>query len=317
MLPEKRIEMVHFQLTKRCNLHCWFCGQWGEKGFFSAESGEEMKLDDWKKAACEVAELNEKAVIVLWGGEPLCAPFFDELVLYLKNFGFTLELVTNGTLIDKHIDVLKTCFDIIHVSVDGCEELHDSIRGKGMYRRVSDNIHMLSGGRARICTMSVLTEEFYKNPEKNINALTNLMQDDIILQEMIALDQNEVQQYKDDMMRLFCIKAEEIDAYVNNNLTGRTGFDFTENNARANIDFIPHIKEGVCLSPFRHVHITWNGKVLYCTDFYDFDAGNIRNESLKNIFSNEKSELFRRYIAEGGCPTCCHCSWRGKKDYKK
>lgn len=28
--PVRRLELVHFQLTRRCNLHCWFCGQQAE-----------------------------------------------------------------------------------------------------------------------------------------------------------------------------------------------------------------------------------------------------------------------------------------------
>jgi len=54
MLPQKVLKLVHFQLTRNCNLRCWFCGQWGKKGFFSNASGEAMAFDDWKKVVSDL-----------------------------------------------------------------------------------------------------------------------------------------------------------------------------------------------------------------------------------------------------------------------
>jgi len=80
---EKRLELVHFQITRRCNLRCYFCGQWGKKGFFSDASGEEMTLQNWQSLALEIKEsFNPLPRIILWGGEPLVCPFFDELVFF-------------------------------------------------------------------------------------------------------------------------------------------------------------------------------------------------------------------------------------------
>ena len=42
---DKKIEMVHFQITRNCNLRCHFCGQWGKKGFFSDASGNNIFAD--------------------------------------------------------------------------------------------------------------------------------------------------------------------------------------------------------------------------------------------------------------------------------
>ncbi|UKI30871.1 MAG: hypothetical protein L6W00_23815 [Lentisphaeria bacterium] len=40
-------------------------------------------------------------------------------------------MVTNGTLIDRFAPVLREFLDVIHVSVDGMEEAHDRVRGRG------------------------------------------------------------------------------------------------------------------------------------------------------------------------------------------
>lgn len=52
-----------------------------------------------------------------------------------------------------------------------------------------------------------------------------------------------------------------------------------------------------CLAPFRRLHVAYNGDVLYCTDFYDFKADNVRNSELMAIFNNQRSEKFCAEIA--------------------
>ena len=82
-----------------------------------------------------------------------------------------------------------------------------------------------------------------------------------------------------------------------------------------NVSYIPHGNtDMVCLSPYKHIHIAWNGNLLYCTDFYDFSAGNVREASVLEIFNNEISEKYKKEILNGNCPTCNHCSWKNNFD---
>jgi MoaA/NifB/PqqE/SkfB family radical SAM enzyme len=154
-----QLELVHFQITRNCNLRCWFCGQWGKKGFFKDGSGRAMEFEDWMRLARELAALEPKPDIILWGGEPLVYPEFDRLARTLHAMGFRLGLVTNGTLIHRHADVLRQCFRQIFVSVDGPEPIHDSIRGSGVFRKVEENLRLLRGSPAKISINTVLTPE--------------------------------------------------------------------------------------------------------------------------------------------------------------
>ena len=102
---------------------------------------------------------------------------------------------------------------------------------------------------------------------------------------------------------------EEVDAILAGYALSTLGYDLVTK--RHNLPGNPH-----CLSPFRHAHVTWNGDVTYCTDFYDFRAGNVKDTSLLAIFGNERSDAWRGLIAEGGCPTCRHCSWKNNTNYR-
>ena len=132
-----KLKQVHFQITRNCNLRCAFCGQWGNNGFFSDASGEEMNLDDWKKIIAELKA--DKPTITVWGGEPLVSSCFDEIITELKQNDFKTEIVTNGVLIDKHKKTIQAV-DTVYLSLDGTRGVHDKIRGKGVFDKVKENM---------------------------------------------------------------------------------------------------------------------------------------------------------------------------------
>ena len=302
MIPEKRIEKVHFQITKQCNLRCPFCGQWGQHGFFAAANGSPLSLHEWIDVARQLEKLPARPVIILWGGEPLFSPFFDELAKELSSMGFTLELITNGTMIDRHIEAIKRYISKIYVSIDGLKELHDSIRGEGVFEKVGKNLSLIDKEKVRI--MTVATEKL------DISAFAEFFKEyKILLQTLIALEENEIECYKSWMKKAFNIDATDIDSWRG------IGFVPDTENLPENVFYIPHgDADAVCLSAYKHIHIAWNGNVLYCTDFYDFSAGNVRKSPLLEIFNNEISEKYRKEILCGNCPTCNHCSWKNNFD---
>lgn len=320
------IELVHFQITKNCNLRCWFCGQWGKKGFFSDACGTAMTYDDWADIVRQLVVYRDSTGaspdVILWGGEPLLCPFFADLVKLLRQNGFELGIVTNGTLIHQYADLLRQEFKHIYVSVDGDAQLHDAIRGKGVFQKVAENLKLLQGTNAMISVMTVLSEDCIAMLDRLPDALCKLDCDEIILQEMIALTEDEAEDYKQWMQKSFGITATEIDSWI-----GKTPEDTPEKQAALRrvlagkypktVRYLPHgVEETHCNSPFSHMHIAWNGNVLYCTDFYDFSAGNVHDTPLLEIFENEISQKYRAEIKNEHCITCKHCSWRNSDSFK-
>lgn len=316
---EKDLEMVHFQLTRNCNLRCWFCGQWGKKGFFSNSSGSAMTLDDWKRTADSLVRNREitgvSPAIMLWGGEPLLSPYFDEIVRYLKERGFELGMVTNGTLIDEHLDLCRSAFSKIYVSIDGPAPIHNSIRGEGVFEKVSENLKKLEFDNVTI--MSVLSADLLDCLTEFPYALEPLKPSRLYLQEMIGLSDEEIDSYAKWLKESFGMEAKEIYSWKAS-LTD----EYYEKKSKALAEVLSkeypfpvmHLPHGAsshnCYSSKKHIHVAWNGNVLYCTDFYDFSAGNVKNEDIIDIFNNELSDKYRDEIAKGNCPSCNHCSWK-------
>lgn len=323
MRPEE-LELVHFQLTRSCNLRCWFCGQWGKKGFFRDAKGEAMQLSDWLRIARELKERVEPLPsVLLWGGEPLLYPDFDELVSALFQMGFPLGMVTNGTLLNRHPAACRDCFRHIYISVDGTQDVHDKIRGAGSYQKVLENMRLLDGRSAKVSLMTVLTQEVLDTLPETLRALEAFGADEVILQEQIALSKEEIRQYTDWLRERLSQEASEIASWEGaapEQAALRKTVEQTLRTSRFpfEVRYLPHgeLCGKQCDSAKHHAHIAWNGNVLFCTDFYDFSAGNVHRQPLLSILQNELSARFAEEIAKGACPTCRHCSWRGSTSFR-
>lgn len=124
LLPSLRYLIVH--LTDRCTLRCRHC-------FIGPQTGTDLPLADVLRAADEFAALQGLRFIVS-GGEPLLHRHFWRLNDRLPGYPFRSVLLTNGTLLDRGA-ARGLRFDEVQVSLDGPEDAHDLLRGKGSFRR--------------------------------------------------------------------------------------------------------------------------------------------------------------------------------------
>lgn len=331
---ENKIQMVHLQLTKRCNLNCWFCGQ--RKKWTSGIFSGELETEQWLDVADQLTGLNElkKPCVMLWGGEAALSPAFEPLVEKLYANHFSLGMVTNGTLLGKKAELIQRCFQKLYISVDGDRQLHDSIRGKGVFDQIQHNVKNLHAAAAsgktvpQVVLMCVLTEDSIERLPKILEAFSALQPDEVILQDMISMENAEIMEYKRWFKTCFESEAVDIDAWKGSDGSNAQRVKIgklCEEYIRTKefpykISYLPHFsaKEAPCCeSPFHHVHIEWDGAVSFCTDFTDFHCGNIQQQTLETIFNGERAEIFRKEVQAGRCATCSHCSWRYKQDYSK
>lgn len=282
-----------------------------------------MAYEDWADVAAQLVEYRRETGVcpdvMLWGGEPLLCPFFQELTELLRRNGFGLGLVTNGTRIDRYADLLRREFKRIYVSIDGNREVHDRIRGKGVFDRAAGNLELIHGGNARITIMTVIAPDNLEILEELPGLLCSLPCDEVLLQDMIAVTPAEAGEYRQWMKDSFDREAWDINSWVGESMGYDAGAILERIQAKEypkKVSCNSHKAAGFfCRSPFSHIHIAWNGNVLYCTDFYDFSAGNVKEAPLLRIFGNELSERFREEIQKGRCVTCRHCSWKNNEHF--
>ena len=130
---------VFLDITHLCNLQCKHC---------FTESGkrrpEEITTEHIFKLVDQMREAGT-FLLSIAGGEPLLRKDLVEVIEYAKSQYIDISFTTNGLKINeewaKKLDALG--LRTITVSIDGMEESHDTIRGKGNFRKAVENIKIL------------------------------------------------------------------------------------------------------------------------------------------------------------------------------
>ncbi|MDO8947698.1 MAG: DUF5714 domain-containing protein [Desulfocapsaceae bacterium] len=135
-----RLKECWFHLTDRCNLscsHCLFASSPAKSRTLPRE-----QLDSGSRQALELG----CRLFYFTGGEPFLYPdFFSWLKLFLsQNPMVHAVILTNGMLLKKNIPLLQGLDRLyLQVSLDGLELTHDSLRGKGTYQQLLNNLTAL------------------------------------------------------------------------------------------------------------------------------------------------------------------------------
>lgn len=152
--------VIQWHITHMCNLRCSHCYQQEYQSHTPTEQlyGILDKICRFLEGKTCIGQIN------LTGGEPLLHPEFFPLAREIRNRGFRLGILTNGTLIDgelaRKLAGLEPVF--VQVSLDGNEQTHDAIRGGGSFRRTLAGIDLLKKHRIRVLVSFTAQKENYR-----------------------------------------------------------------------------------------------------------------------------------------------------------
>lgn len=125
--------VVHFYVTKRCNLECPFCF-YDSAPSISKVQKQELTAQEWIHLAGEIAAINPNAAISISGGEPLLRADIIEIIAGISQYHLEIRLITNGTLFSE--ELMNHLAEIpkfkVQVSIDSLvPEENDRTRGLG------------------------------------------------------------------------------------------------------------------------------------------------------------------------------------------
>ena len=106
---------INLDLTTTCNFACSHCVDLGV-----LNSGDILAFEKVKSMMDTLHSEGLKSVILIGGGEPTLHRRFGEIVRYIKSLGIQLAIVTNGSRMDKIIEICD-CLDAkdwIRLSLD-------------------------------------------------------------------------------------------------------------------------------------------------------------------------------------------------------
>lgn len=289
----------------------------------ASEKGD-LPPELWLRAADELKSCSpaDQPEIMLWGGEPLLYPQFDELAEQLFRRGFKLSIVTNGTLLHEHLETAAKYISTVNISLDGGETLHDAVRGNGVFRRVADNLEKFNAVRqGRLVFLTTLSDVNIDRGCELPFELAKLGCDQIVLQGLMYLSPREIDAFRAYCQTHFSGDYPELIAWCRKDdsdyLRRIDAFRKNFENTRFPVEtvFTPHVYPGnnagvpPCEAPWKRVHIRHDGEVGFCTDYFAFSAGNITRNSLNEIFAGPRAALFRQAVMDNALAICNHCPW--------
>lgn len=329
---------IRLLLTDICNLNCSFC-----LANASAQPGkDDLGTGDWLRFFDRLKEL-QVFNISLSGGEIfLRGDLFVLLRKLRENRSHRLTLLTNGTLIsDETVTRLKELnIKNVSISVDGLQERHDSIRGKGAFAKTIDGIRRLIAGGIfpqvsftpiagnyqdlgpvidRIATLGVLA--FQVNTLSPHGRCLEIYKE-IVLgfpgQVEAVLQTVEEKKVKYPQIKIAC----QLGFYYH---LPESYAHYLENPQNFEIK---HLKDG-CGAASTSCAVMPNGDVVPCDGFSMFVGGNIKNRDLLEIWN--ESEAFNKirnlgmipmdqnphckdcryiYLCDGGCRASAYLVYR-------
>ncbi len=302
------IKYMNICITNRCNLTCVMCDIWKEK------DKSDLSIRTVKKAL-DAKCLDEKLDITLTGGELFLHKGLWQITeaVLAKNSRWLKGISTNGTRKD---DVMRFLHDFskklssdftFHISLDGVN-CHDAQRGKSM-GKILDTIHAIKNFHPSFGIKIKFT-------------ITAVNYTDIIptfrfcqgnrLDFRVKLAEY-AENYTNRLDRQDFMFDEAARKLIIRDLleVSREKLRLRDENAAFIADTVRHLQGNprryVCMAPFQRVFIMPEGDVFTCIHLSKI--GNLRNESLDEVWVSSTAEKHRNTAKQGECG--CSVSYHG------
>jgi MoaA/NifB/PqqE/SkfB family radical SAM enzyme len=335
---DPRLTKVYIEPTSDCNLNCKTCVRhsWEEEMGF-------MELEDYKKLIRELKDFEGLQKISFWGiGEPLFHPQIAEMIELASELGVKSQMITNGLLLnqEKAAALLEAGLDSLVVSVDGTSpETMADIRSGADLQTVIENVQnfrKLRDKKQKDCEIGIEYVIMKSNVDElkdlrklafkmgasfifltNLLPYTDDMSDEILYSFSISRSQPEVRtEHRPEIY----LPPTDLREDIIRDLAAVGGKSSSLSTTQ--VPFNPH--RGYCkFVEEGSIAVNWQGEISPCIALmhsYDlfvrdrqkhinkYSLGNIKEETLTEIWNKEEFRDFRKQVKEFPFSDCTQCS---------
>ena len=282
-------------INRGCNLRCSFCDLWSQF--------ENMDVRGRLVPLLDEAVAIGTQTLVITGGEPFLHPELFVAVEEAKLRGLSVNITTNGTLIDKRWDELsRSGVDSLSFSIDGMQDSHDELRGRdGAWEKTLSGLR-----RVRRSLPNVATSIYFVVTNQNVEELTQIY--DLACAEGAKFDFWPVNDAPDLFLRTKKDKAAWTRAirYI-----AEQDDEVAERAAYYEASMAYHAGESGpvrCLGLIDQYGVTYEGNLLPCCVWGGdgLVVGNVFETPLRELWTSEVVQAHREGMFHEGCSVGCY-----------
>jgi MoaA/NifB/PqqE/SkfB family radical SAM enzyme len=299
IVPTSRFapEYIQLESTAKCNMKCKICIR-SEKENYDMDLGFfKSVIDQLHRSRFRTSQVDLTGV-----GEPLLNTNLVSMVEYAKKRGFKVGFTSNLTILNESMaeELINKNLDYLYVSFDGAtKETFEKLRIGANFEKVIFNIEMLlkkRSQRRRSRPLVKLTATISCDNSKEIPGLIKIAED--LKVNSINFNRQIIpgkEHWKHEFRAVAAWKQR----------------------ARANVEIgrmaIPLKRPQPCVA-LKGCYVTYDGKVLPCNslsqilprkEYYRVQIGDLKHNTLDEIWFSKKYRLFRTHLALGRRPFFC------------
>jgi MoaA/NifB/PqqE/SkfB family radical SAM enzyme len=345
-LSSPKLESLYVSVNQACGLTCKMC-DFGVKNAEASlfknlhPSMDNAQLDpDVLITRCQESIKTLKFVHFI-GTEPTLYRPLSKVITQLKEMGLKVAVTTNGVILDKVFpDLLSSNIDELWISLDGKSDVHDYIRGKnGLFESIMTallkNQKLIEKKQElgfKLYAAFAINPVNYAQISDFVQATKSVPIDsywcthlNYITPEIAHLHNQTVFDYpigastthpdmNPNLVNPFIMWTSMMEAKNFAQKLKRNFVVVPQMNSFLEIeDFYRRPRSSVgkprCDVPFSNLEINSDGSVCVMARCYQFEIGNIYNQSLNDIFHNYPMAKFRQALLDNGlweaCLRCC------------
>lgn len=326
-------------VNNKCGLSCKMC-DWGVKdteatlNIHMTQKDVELDKDILIKAIDRLNDGAKETEIFIVGTEPLLYHDSFRLIEALNETGCKVNVTTNGLMLkEKAADIARANLNSLSLSIDGPKDVHDEIRGfPGLFKKITEGVEKVK----KVCL-----EENYKIPDIHINCTIsrynhnrireffkeikciepksvtlshlNFVTPEIADQHNCSypdysIGQSSVQAWRDSLNIDFWKLFWEIEEARKINWTNVNLVPYCPTPMRIKWYYTkPEIPMGrlYCAAPWYSMQVLTDGTVAVLGRCFNKTMGDLKSQSINDIWQGEKYDEIRKFISEPSLPLPC------------
>lgn len=284
--------------------------------------------------------------VYLWGGEPTLYKGWLEIIEHATRLGMPTSIATNATGIAAAADrLVEAPMFLLQISIDGpTPEVHNAARpaagGGNNFQDIHNALDAVNAAKARTGNKLPITAALTTISQANVGKLVDIYENFKDKVDMFVfylswwIDEAGATAHEEDFSGRFgftpklhrgwvgdwTIKEYALlDAQLQEVLRRSKSLSAPAVNIIPNITGVENLREyytdhsanygyDKCLSIYQAVEIDSNGDMSPCRDYHDYVVGNVKEQTISQIWNNPAYRKFRSSLCTKGLmPVCTRC----------